>query len=116
MATATIRAVSIFLALLFAMQAHLNAASLADDANGTALAGYSGNASVQHTTPQSNPYMPSRTLRIPRRDGGLSMDRADSCNYTTRVRNPGVSTSTDGLPRPVACWAHRWNSGLQTNY
>ena len=115
MAKATIRAVSISLAVLFAMQAQSNAASLADDANGLALAAYSGDAEVPHAS-QSFQYMRSRTLWIQPHDGALSTDRVDSCNYTTRVKIPGESSSADGLPKPIACWAHRWNSGLQTNY
>ena len=114
MAKATIGAVS--LALLFAMQAHSSAAGQADDANGLESAAYSGDAAVLHTSPQSSQYVPTRTLWIQRHDGALSMDRVDSCNYTTRVKKRNEPGSPDDFPGPVACWAHRWNSGLQTSY
>ena len=104
------------LILLFSVSAQLNAAGLINDATDHFIADCPSDAAVIHTPLDTVRCMHSTTVQIRWRERISDTDRLVNCNYTTRARSPVEITLADGMPQPVACWAHRWNSGLQTNY
>ncbi len=66
--------------------------------------------------PRYAEFIPSGTTQVQRPGADFTDELRGSCNYTARARKPVATISTDGVPQPVACWAHPRNSGLRTKY